>query len=74
MKHEMIVLNSLGDSRMVWHDGDAPSIAAAMAEFDRLMGLGYRGVTMTSPETGTMIRAFDATAERLTMIPRIHAG
>lgn len=74
MKHEMIALDSRGDTRTYWQSGDAPSIATAMAEFDRLVGLGYRGVKMDSPTTGTMIDKFDAEAASLTMVPRIHAG
>lgn len=74
MKHELIVLNSQGDSRVSWETGDAPSIAKAMAEFDRLVGLGYRGAKMDTPESGTMIDKFDPSAERLTMVPPIHAG
>lgn len=74
MKHELIVLNTQGDSRVSWDMADAPSVDRAMAEFDRLVSLGYRGVKMDTPESGTMIDKFDATAERLTMVPPIHAG
>lgn len=74
MKHELIVLNTQGDSRVFWDTADAPSIAQAMAEFDRLVGLGYRGVKMDTPESGQMIDKFDPAAERLTMVPPIHAG
>jgi len=70
----MIVLNNHGDERTFWNTGDAASIEHAMAEFDRLVRLGYRAARMDSPETGVMIGKFDPDAETLTMVPRIHAG
>lgn len=73
MKHELIVLDSTGDSRVAWDSEDKLSISAAMAEFDRLVARGYRGAKMDSPESGTMTSKFNPESD-LVMVPNIHAG
>lgn len=73
MKHELVVLDHTGDSRVTWDTEDTLSIERANAQFDRLIGQGYRGVRMDTPESGEVVKGFDPESD-LTMVPNIHAG
>jgi len=76
MKGVLIHPNQDGDTRTEFDTADPASVEKAMAEFNRIVGLGHRGVAL-APNGGhehTALKGFDPNVETTFFIPQIIGG
>ena len=86
MKHQLIILDASGDTRYEWHtqDGsvatldaaDERVLAEARSAFERHLAQGGMAFETTTarPEHGTVVKKFNAEAERTTLTPQFIGG
>jgi hypothetical protein len=73
--HELMILDSSGDTRLQWREGSADEVAAARKRFDELKRKGYAAFKVNrSGGQGEQIDGFDVTAERVILTPPLVGG
>lgn len=75
-KNEMLVLNSKGDTRIMWDKNNRDEVRAAREHFSELRSKHYLAFRAEGSEgrRGTQVDTFDPDAERLIMVPRSVGG
>ena len=70
------VLGESGDTKIIWDKRKEDEVDAAKATFKALTKKGYRAfhVTGKDGEKGEEMKEFDATAERLILVPQMSGG
>lgn len=64
-----------GDVRVIWDPEVADEVEAARIQFDGLRKKGYMAYTVAARGgKGTLIREFDATAEKMILAPPLVGG
>jgi hypothetical protein len=75
MAHEMAVMDTTGDTKVIWNVGNPDEVAAAKEMFKSLRKKGYLAYTVKDDgKKGTAITEFDMEIEKLIMIPPIVGG
>ena len=68
-------VNRSGDVKLEWRRSAEVEVGEARATFDRLAAAGYLAYKLNKDGTrGEVIRAFDATAKRIVMVPQTVGG
>lgn len=72
----MLVLNSRGDTKIMWDRRNAEEVRAAREHFRELLGKHYLAFRAEGREgtRGEQIREFDPDIERIIMVPRSVGG
>lgn len=72
---EMAVLDSTGDTKIIWDSSKPDEVDAARAMFETLTKKGYRAFSVKkNGDTDKIVSEFDPTIEKLIMVPRIVGG
>jgi hypothetical protein len=73
---KIAILDSTGDTKLIWDKANREEVEAAKATFDRLKKKGYLAYSVTGKEgaKGTVLREFDETAERMILAPPMQGG
>jgi len=73
---ELAIMDTSGDTKVIWDPNNADEVAAAKAQFDSLRGKGFSAflVTGAKGEQGEQIREFDPKAGRIILIPALQGG
>lgn len=73
---EMSVLNSSGDSKVIWDPDSEDEIEAAQCQFDILLDKGFKifKVGKDAEKTGGALKKFPAGSGKLIAIPKIVGG
>jgi hypothetical protein len=69
------VLNETGDTEVHWNRNSEAEVAAARATFDSLRAKGYMAYRVEpGGGRGSVMREFDARAERVVLAPAMQGG
>lgn len=69
------VLNADGDMKIEWDPQNADQVTAAKSTFKAMKDKGYAAFKLSATGgQGEQIRDFDATAQRIIMVPAIRGG
>jgi hypothetical protein len=72
---QYMVMSRNGDDRQSFDMATAEGVDAAEKRFKELTGSGFRAAKMTSDGSpGTILKKFDATAEKVLFIPSLQGG
>lgn len=72
---ELAVMNSTGDTKVIWDPHNADEVAAAKAQFDALRKKGFIAYTVNKKgDKGEIIREFDPNAEKIILSPPLAGG
>lgn len=73
---ELRILNSSGDSKVIWDPANDDEVEAAKCQFDMLLGKGFSifKVGKDHEKTGGALKKFPAIAGKLIAIPKIVGG
>jgi hypothetical protein len=64
-----------GDTKIMWSEGNRDEVSAAQDTFTSLIKRGFKAFAVKSNgEAGKEIKEFDASAEKLIMIPQMRGG
>lgn len=75
MRGELAVLDFSGDIKTVWDSENREEVAAARKQFDELRAKGFAAFKVKKGgEKGEQIRAFDADAESIILVPPLVGG
>lgn len=75
--HSIIhILDSTGDSKIIWDPNDEADVAIAKAAFEAAQKKGHRAykVDRKGEKTSEVVRTFDPKAEKLIMAPAFVGG
>lgn len=71
----MSVQDKTGDTKIAWDPHDSDSVASARRTFDDLIAAGYAAFRVRVGEhRGECVKAFDAEAARVLMVPPLAGG
>lgn len=77
-KHAFAVLNMTGDTKTIWDPGNEAEVAAARAQFEKLVRENRFSAFRISAEdpnkTGERMREFDPEARRIIFVPPVQGG
>lgn len=72
---ELAILDSTGDTKVLWDTENQDETDAAKAQFDLLIGKGFTAYSVKKDgDKGKKITSFDPTAGKIIMVPRIVGG
>lgn len=72
---EMAILDSTGDTKVIWDPHNPDEVAAAKAQFDTLKKKGFIAYTVNKKgDKGEVIREFDPNAEKIILSPPLAGG
>lgn len=75
MYGEMEVLDATGHTRTTWDSENDAEVKAARAQYDALTGKGYKAFRVKRDGTeGEPMKAFDADAEKMILVPPVAGG
>jgi hypothetical protein len=73
--HVLCVLDRSGDTKIMWSKSSDPEVENARKTFDDLRKKGYVAYrTAKEGDRGEVMRTFDATAERMILVPPMAGG
>lgn len=71
----MHIMDSTGDTKVMWNPRDADEVKNAEETFDRLRGRGFRAFRVKrNGEQGEQITTFDKDAEKIIFVPQLAGG
>lgn len=74
-KGMLCVLDSTGDTKLIWDRNSEDEIDAAEATFDKLTKKGYAAFSVTKKgDKDVQIKKFDKKAEKIILVPPIAGG
>lgn len=75
-KGELAIMNTTGDTKVIWDPNNDDEVDAARTQFETLIGKGFSAflVKPGKGEKGEQIREFDPKAGRIIMIPALRGG
>lgn len=69
------IMDLTGDTKVHWDKSKEAEVIAARASFDALKAKGYRAYRLGGDgSTGSQLDSFDASAERILMMPQMAGG
>lgn len=72
---EMRVIDTTGDTKIIWDSGNKDETDAARETFNRLTKKGYKAYMVKKDgEKGQVIREFDPDAEKIILAPQMVGG
>ena len=72
---ELCIIDSTGDTKMIWNPNNDAETEAARATFTSLKKKGYIGYSVKPDgEKGTVLSDFDPNAEKIIMAPPMRGG
>ncbi len=72
---ELAVIDSTGDTKVIWDKDNEDEVEAAEEQFDTLISKGFMAYAVTkSGEAGKKIKKFLAKAGKIIMVPPISGG
>lgn len=72
---ELAVMDRTGDTKVMWDAGSEDEVSNAKRTFDDLKKKGYLGYSVKrNGDKGEQVREFDASAEKLIMVPPMQGG
>lgn len=75
VKSQLCVMGEEGDNRLEWDRNDRDAVEAAREMFNKLRGKRYLAfVSKGDGSRGREITEFDASVERIVMIPPVRGG
>ena len=75
VKHEMAVMDSTGDTKLIWEEENRDEVEAAREMFDSLKKKGYLAYAVNKKgDKGDVLDRFDPSAERIIMSPQLKGG
>jgi len=73
--HELVILDTTGDTKIIWDSENDDEIEAAKETFKKLTKKGYLAFKVKKGgDKGEVVKEFDADAERLILSPPIAGG
>lgn len=73
--HEMRVMDTTGDTKVIWDSGKADEVSAAKKTFDDLKKKGYMAYSVKKGgDKGELLHDFDPDAEKIILAPRMVGG
>lgn len=74
-KMVMSILDSTGDTKLMWDPSDDNEVDAARASFDSLVKKGFRAFRVDAKgEPGVRIERFMPNAEKIILVPQLAGG
>ena len=74
-KHEMAVMDSTGDTKLIWEEENSAEVEAAREMFDSLKRKGYLAYAVNKKgDKGDVLDRFDPSAEKIIMSPQLRGG
>lgn len=74
-RHEMATMGGEGDVKLIWDPAKPDEVEVAKNTFDKLLGKGYKAFLVKKKgEQGEEVKTFDASYEKLIMVPRMVGG
>jgi len=71
----MAILDSTGDTKVMWNPRDKDEVDAAKTTFEKLLAKGFRAFRVNAKgEPGERIDKFDKKAEKIIMVPQLAGG
>ena len=75
VKHEMAVMDSTGDTKLIWEEENRDEVEAAREMFDSLKKKGYLAYAVNKKgDKGDVLDRFDPSAEKIIMSPQLKGG
>lgn len=75
MTHEMAVMDISGDLKIIWSEDNEDEVEAAREQFDKLKKKGFAAFSVKKGgEKGEIVTKFDASIEKLIMVPGLAGG
>ena len=75
VKHEMAVMDSTGDTKLIWEEENRDEVEAAREMFDSLKKKGYLAYAVNKKgDKGDVLDRFDPSAEKIIMSPQLRGG
>jgi len=75
VKHEMAVMDSTGDTKLIWEEENRDEVEAAREMFDSLKRKGYLAYAVNKKgDKGDVLDRFDPSAEKIIMSPQLKGG
>lgn len=72
---ELIILDATGDTKIIWDPDKSAEVDHAKDTFDRFKAKGYMAYKVDRKgEKGEVMRAFDASAEKMILAPQMVGG
>ncbi len=72
---ELAIIDSTGDTKVLWDIENQDEICAAKAQFDTLIDKGFWAYAVKKDgEKGKRIKKFDSEAGKIIMVPKIVGG
>lgn len=74
-KHELIVLDRTGDTKIIWDSTKQVEVDNAKKQFDELKKKGYMAYSVKkNGDKGELLHEFDSEAEKIILAPRMVGG
>lgn len=74
-KAVMSILDSTGDTKIMWNPRDDDEVDTAESAFDKLVKKGFRAFRVDAKgKAGERIDKFDSKAEKIIMVPQLAGG
>lgn len=75
-KCELAIMDTTGDTKVLWDPENEDEVSGARAQFDLLVGKGFSAFRVRGEkgEPGEQIRTFDPRAGRIVLIPALAGG
>lgn len=71
----LFTMDESGDTRLQWNKGNRTEVTAAKARFDMLKARGYLAYRVNATGgQGEVLDEFDASAQRIIMVPQMVGG
>lgn len=72
---ELAILDTGGDTKLIWDAGNLDEVANARSTFDRLREKGFLAYKVIGDGSkGEVLQRFDAAAERIILSPAMRGG
>lgn len=72
---EMRILDTTGDTKVIWDSSNADEVQVAKDTFDKLRKKGHTAYSVKkNGDKGSIITEFDAEAEKIILAPRMVGG
>ncbi len=72
---EMRVVNTTGDTKIIWDAANPDEVAAAKTQYDSLVGKGFKAFSVgKAGKEDELLTAFDKDLERIILTPPVRGG
>ena len=72
---ELAIIDTTGDTKVIWDANNADEVEAARATFEKLTKKGYKAFSVKdNGKEKDLIKSFDASLEKIILVPPIVGG